>query len=57
MAKPKGKKSIRLGDLKVRRGGSANVKGGVAKKLPTIKKGSGPSPTPTKTPTPTPSPS
>ena len=57
MAKRKGKKSIRLGDLKVRRGGSVNVKGGVTKKLPTIKKGSGPSPTPTPTPTPTPSPS
>jgi len=57
MAKPKGKKSIRLGDLKVRRGGTVNVEGGVAKKLPTVKKGSGPSPTPTPTPTPTSSPS
>jgi hypothetical protein len=53
MAKPKRKKSIRLGDLHVRRGGAANVKGGIAKKLPSTKQGSGPRPTPTPSPTPT----
>jgi hypothetical protein len=58
MAKPKAKKRVRLSDLKVGKGGSANIRGGVAKKYPTDapRKGSQPTPTPTPSPTPTPTP-
>ena len=56
-AKPKAKKRVRLGDLKVRKGGSANIRGGApGKKYQTDapRKGSQPAPTPTPSPTPTP---
>ena len=55
-AKSKAKKRVRLRDLKVKTGGSANIRGGVAKKYPmdAPKKGGQPAPTPTPSPTPTP---
>jgi len=55
MAKPKAKKTIRVEDLRVRRGGAIQVKGGSPKKVGYNPKNQpGPTPTPTSTPTPTP---
>jgi hypothetical protein len=53
--KSKAKKRVKLRDLKVRKGGSASVKGGAPGKkyFPAPSKG-GPTPTPTPSPTPTP---
>ena len=58
MAKPKAGKRVSLRDLKLRKGGTANVKGGAPGKKypPAPQKGSGPVPTPSPTPTPTPTP-
>jgi hypothetical protein len=55
MAKPTASKPISLRDLKVRKGGASNVKGGAPGKkyIPAPQKGSGPTPTPSPTPTPT----
>jgi hypothetical protein len=59
MAKPKAKKRVRLKDLKVRKGGSANIRGGAPGKkyTPAPSKGGTPTPAPTPTPTTTPTPS
>jgi hypothetical protein len=56
-AKPKAKKRVRLSDLKVRKGGSANIRGGAPGKkgqTDAPRKDSQPTPTPTPSPTPTP---
>jgi len=58
-AKSKAKKRVRLKDLKVRKGGSADVRGGApGKKYQTEapRKETQPTPTPSPTPTPTPTP-
>jgi hypothetical protein len=60
MARPKARKRISLRDLKVKKGGATNVKGGAPGKkyIPAPSKGGtptqtpAPSPTPTSTPTP-----
>jgi hypothetical protein len=54
MAKPRGRKRVSLRDLKVRKGGTTNAKGGAPEKkdTPASQKSGGPAPTPTPTPTP-----
>jgi len=54
MAKHTARKRVSVKDLKVRKGGSANVKGGApGKKYPPAPSKGGPTPTPSPTPTPT----
>jgi hypothetical protein len=55
MAKPKPKRRISLRDLKVKKGGATNVKGGAPGKkyFPAPSKGGTPTPTPAPSPTPT----
>jgi len=55
MAKPSASKRVSLRDLKVRKGGATNVKGGAPGKkyFPAPSKGGTPTPTPAPSPTPT----
>ncbi len=55
MGKPSASKRVSLRDLKVRKGGATNVKGGAPGKkyYPAPSKGGTPTPTPAPSPTPT----